>query len=78
MSYHKTNLGKFGESLPCDLDGYVHTSAKGWMDARMDGMTWRGYSHAEKYERCKEMAADARAALKESEAALAEWRKNNG
>lgn len=23
MSFHKTNLGSFGENLPCDKNGYV-------------------------------------------------------
>jgi hypothetical protein len=75
--FHKTNFGSFGEGLPCDLDGYVHTTAKGWMTANMDGLAWQGYSRAAKYERCKEMAAEAREALKESTAALAKWRAEN-
>ncbi len=75
--FHKSNLGSFGENLPCDLDGYVHTTAQGWMHARMDAMAWRGYTRADQYERCKELAAEAREAVKASEAALADWRKTN-
>lgn len=76
-SFHKTNLGGYGESLPCDLDGYVHTSIAGWMSANMDGMAWDGYSYAQKRESCREMAAAARAAVKEAAAALDGWRRRN-
>lgn len=35
-SFHKTNLGRFGELLPCDMDGYVHTTIVAWMSAPVD------------------------------------------
>lgn len=67
-SFHKSNLGSFGDHLPCDIDGYVHTTQKGWMSSNMDAMAWRGYSLAEKRDRCKEMAEDAREAVAQAEA----------
>lgn len=72
-SFHKTNFGNFGENLPCDLNGFVHTTAKGWMSAHMDGMAWSGYTRAQKQERCKEMADEARKAVAASEMALGKW-----
>lgn len=34
--YHKTNLGRFGESLPCDIDGYVPEAGDDWRDMNWD------------------------------------------
>lgn len=76
-SFHKSNLGSFGENLPCDLDGYVHTTAEGWMNSRMDAYAWQNYDDEAKEERCEEMAAEARCAVEESEKALGEWQKKN-
>lgn len=76
-SFHKSNLGSLWENLPCDLEGYVHTTQKGWLNARLDGMAWRGYTAAQKRERCKEMAEEARGAVKAAEANISDWRKAN-
>jgi hypothetical protein len=35
-SFHKSNFGRFGESLPCDMDGYVHLTINDWMLANVD------------------------------------------
>lgn len=35
-SFHKSNLGKFGEHLPCDMNGYVHLTAEAWRNAPID------------------------------------------
>lgn len=72
-SFHKSNLGAFGENLPCDLNGYVHTTTEGWMCAPLDGMAWQDYDEDAKEERCEEMAAEAREAVALAEKALAEW-----
>lgn len=77
MTLHKTNLGKFGEGLRADLDGYVHTDARGWMRARLDGMVWNGYGYNEKRERCVEMAREARKALRDAREALGRWQDEN-
>jgi hypothetical protein len=70
---HKTNLGDFGRALRCDLDGYTYTTQAEWMRANMDGMTWQGYTAAQKRAACREMAADARAALASATRAVATW-----
>lgn len=75
MSFHKSNLGSFGESLPHDLNGYVHLTQMGWMNAPLDCMTWQGYSYKEKLVQCREMAIAARTSYRDAVTALAEWRK---
>lgn len=76
-SFHKSNFGRFGENLPSDLDGYVHITITGWMSAPLDGLAWSGYTAAQKREQCKEMAAEAREAVKAASEGLANWRKAN-
>lgn len=76
-TFHKSDLGRFGENLPCDLDGYVHLTAEGWMSANLDGMAWHGYDDDAKEERCWEMAEEAREAVAVAEKALAEWQQQN-
>ena len=71
-SFHKSNLGSFGESLPCDRDGYVHTTIAGWIDSPRDGLDDSTYS--ERRDWAREQAKATRAALKRANAALADWR----
>lgn len=75
MSFHKSNLGTFGESLTCDIDGYVHTTIKGWMSANVD---W-GFDRtvAARRNAARDLAERARNEVTAAEAALAEWQKNN-
>jgi hypothetical protein len=75
-SFHKSNLGQFGDSLPCDMDGYVHTTAQEWLAAPVDfgGEKW---SNVELHDWAKEKAAECRDAIKRSESALQEWRASN-
>lgn len=61
-SFHHTNFGSFGGSLPTDCQGYVHLTVKGWMDA--------GKSREE----ARELARTAKAAVAEAEEALDAWR----
>lgn len=35
-SFHKSSLGQFGESLPADMNGYVHLTADAWLAAPVD------------------------------------------
>jgi len=76
-SFHKTNLGRFGESLPCDIDGYVHTTIKGWMAANVDFAGQR-MTQTELRDWAREQASEARNAVKQAEADLAGWRQANG
>ena len=71
-SFHKSSLGSFGDSLPCDRDGYVHTTIKGWMGAPRDGID--DSTSAERRDWAREQAKAARAALKRANAGLADWR----
>lgn len=71
-SFHKSNLGQFGESLPCDMAGFVHLTAADWMHAPMD---W-GYpspTDEDKAAQCEELASQAREATAAAEEALARW-----
>lgn len=41
MAFHKTNLGKFGENLPCDLQGYVPEEGDHYDDFHWEeGFSW--------------------------------------
>ena len=75
FSFHKSNLGSFGESLPCDRDGYVHTTIAGWMGAPRDGIDDSTVS--ERRDWAREQANAARAALKRANAGLAMWRSES-
>lgn len=76
--FHASNYGSFAGGIPTDQEGYAYTTQAGWMQAKMDWGTDGGYgSRPYRLERCKELAAETRAAIKASDAALAEWRRNN-
>lgn len=79
-AYHKSNLGSFGGSLVCDLDGYTYTTAAEWLTkANLDGMVQAELDADEEY--AEEWAADqaraAETALEESEAAVKQWQEEN-
>ena len=79
-AYHKSNLGSFGGSLVCDLDGYTYTTAAEWLTvANLDGMVNAELDADEDYadEWAEEKAAEAIEALKASESAVEEWQDNN-
>ena len=67
--FHKTNLGQFGESLPCDLDGYVPEVNDTPGDFRWDGMDdeWT-------LEEWASFVTDAVRETREAERALDRWR----
>jgi len=75
-SFHKSNLGAFGEHLVTDMDGYVHLTAEEWLDAPIDfaGETWSedaldGWAEIQ--------AEEARKAVAAAEAALHNWREGH-
>jgi hypothetical protein len=73
--FHVTNYGSFAGGIPSDQDGYAYTTQAGWMKAKLD---WgQDSSRAYRLERCKELAAETRAAVKAADKALAVWRKGN-
>ena len=76
MTFHASNLGRFGERLPVDLDGYCHTTLKAWMKAPVD---WGGDrpTREQRLDFARDMAADVRAAVKSAESAIADWRASN-
>lgn len=82
MAFHKSNLGSFGESLPCSIEGYVPTADTGPWELTYDhggesthdadgelteyGEWWENDSWPE-------IVAEAVAATAAAEAGLAEW-----
>lgn len=70
-SFHKSNFGKFGDNLPCDLDGYVHTTIKAWMAAKVDEGS--SSTSIDKYEWAKAKVEETRKAIKEAEDLLETW-----
>ena len=76
--FHASNYGSFSGGIPTDMDGYAYTTQAGWMGANMDWGPDGGHgSRSYRLERCKELAAETRAAIKDADKALAEWRKDN-
>jgi hypothetical protein len=76
-SFHKSNLGSFGESLPCDMDGYVHLTAEAWLAAPVDMSAADRADEDYMQEWAEERAEATRLAVAESEAAVAEWQDGN-
>ena len=74
--FHVSNYGSYSGGIPTDIDGYAYTTQAGWMGARMDWGTDSG-PRAYRLERCKDLAAETRQAVRAADKALAEWRKGN-
>jgi hypothetical protein len=83
MSFHKSNLGRFGEGLPCDLDGYVPEAEDdpttfSWDHSEFEedydeyGNGYEGYAH----ERWSEFVTEAIDLTRRAEEALDEWRSS--
>jgi len=70
--YHYSVYGDHGRDLPRDLDGYVHLTAAGWLAAPMDTA---GQPMTD--DQAEELAEQARAATREAEAELADWRRQS-
>lgn len=76
-SFHKSNLGAFGEHLSCDMDGYVHTTAAGWLAAPVD-MPSADRDDAEYMQQwAEEQAQETRDAVAAAEEKSTAWQAGN-
>lgn len=84
MSFHKSNFGSFGESLPCDMNGYVPQEGDSPWDFAIDHGTEKTHNEdgsLTEYgiwweeEGFPEWQDKAVQATKQSDKALSEWRK---
>jgi len=75
-SFHKSNLGVFGNSLPCDIHGYVHLTAEAWLAAPVIMSDEDRADDDYMQEWAAERAEATRLAVAASEAALEEWHGN--
>ena len=74
--HHKSNLGKFGEQLETDLQGYTYTTVGEWLTAAdLDYATARDINEDPEWaaEWATEQAAAACAALDAANAAVEDW-----
>jgi len=76
-SFHKSNFGSFGDSLLCDINGYVHLTAEAWLAAPVDMSAADRADEDYMQEWAEERAEVTRLAVAELEAAVAEWRAGN-
>jgi len=76
MSFHITNYGSFGGSIPRDIDGFAHTTQAGWMRANIDEGGMRN-TRPVRLAHCKELATRTRDAVKAADRRLAAWRSRN-
>lgn len=77
-SHHKNNFGMYGEGIRVCLDGFAYTTAQEWMEARMNWGSSYGddkESREAQYNRCKELAAQSREAIKSAWKAIANRQK---
>jgi molybdopterin-guanine dinucleotide biosynthesis protein A len=76
-SFHKSNLGQFGESLPADMNGYVHLTADAWLAAPVD-MPAADRADVEYMREWAESQAEAtREAAAAAEESLKKWQSGN-
>lgn len=73
-SFHATNLGRYGQNLTADMDGYVHTTIAGWMSANVD-FAGEKMTREQLRDWARQQAAESRQQVADAEAALAEWRQ---
>lgn len=66
MSFHKSSLGKFGEGIPCDRDGYVPEEGDEFSD-----FDFGGYLEEDDWE---EFLEDAIFCTNEALSDLEDWR----
>lgn len=74
--HHKSNLGRFGDQLEVDLQGYTYTTVGEWLTvADLDYATTRDMNEDPEWaaEWATEQAAAACAALDAANAAVEEW-----
>ena len=86
MSYHKSNLGSFGEGLPCDMNGYVPEEGDDAFAGAWDHGTEKTHDDAGNLteygewwqdERFPEIVAEAAEATEKANAGVEEWRTSN-
>ncbi len=76
-AHHKSNLGKFGNSLVVDINGYTYTTAEEWLAAPVD-MPAADRADAEYMrEWAQEQADRANEALAAASAAAENWQSQN-
>ena len=74
--HHKSNLGRFGDQLETDLQGYTYTTVSEWLTvADLDYQTTRDINEDPEWaaEWATEQAAAACAALDAANAAVEDW-----
>ena len=74
--HHKSNLGRFGDGLETDLQGYTYTTVSEWLTvAHLDYQTTRDLNEDPEWaaDWATEQAAAACAALDAANAAVEEW-----
>jgi len=72
-SFHKTNLGRYGENLTTDMDGFAHTTIAGWMTANVDFGSEK-MTREQMRDWARSQAAESRRQLAQAKEGLAEWR----
>lgn len=76
MAFHKSNLGCFGENLPCDMDGYV-PEAEDTIDMFTVDLVGEDQQEWWKEDDFEEWRNAAVAKTAEALTALAKWQKQN-
>ena len=71
-SFHKSYLGRYGENLTTDIDGFVHTTIAKWMAASVDFGSEK-LTRTQRRDWARGQAAESRKQLTKNKAALAEW-----
>lgn len=69
--FHKTNLGKFGNSLPCDRAGFVPEAGD-----RFDAFDFGGDLDEDDFDDFDDFRDEAVEATERAQAALDEWRES--
>ena len=79
--HHKSNLGRFGDQLETDLQGYTYTTVGEWLTvAKLDFSTSRAIDEDPEWaaDWAREQAAAAVAALDAANAAAEAWQQEGG
>jgi hypothetical protein len=74
---HTSNFGQFCRSIPCDLDGYTHTTISGWLDAPMDHGTGRKPSKSNLRDWARDKARESREAIRAANNGICAWQSND-
>lgn len=74
---HISKFGAYQYSIPCDMDGYTHTTIAGWLDAPVDHGAGRKPPKSELREWAKDKARESRDAIRAANDAVAAWQRND-